>query len=41
MTNLIVGCGISGITLANLLTSKFNEKVLIIDKRDHIGGKLL
>lgn len=38
MTNLIVGCGISGITLANLLTTKFNEKVLIIDKRNHIGG---
>ena len=36
--NLIVGCGISGITLANLLATKFNEKVLIIDKRDHIGG---
>lgn len=38
MTNLIVGCGISGITLANLLATKFNEKVLIIDKRNHIGG---
>lgn len=38
MTNLIVGCGISGITLANLLASNLKEKVIIIDKRDHIGG---
>lgn len=38
MSNLIVGCGISGITLANLLASNLKEKVIIIDKRDHIGG---
>ena len=34
---LIVGTGISGIVLARLLAEK-NQKVLIIDKRPHIGG---
>jgi UDP-galactopyranose mutase len=34
---LIVGCGFSGIVLAEKLSSTGN-KVLIIDKRSHIGG---
>ena len=34
---LIVGAGLSGITAANLLAD-LNKKVLIIDKRNHIGG---
>ncbi len=36
--NLIVGCGLSGIVLAERIASELNEEVLIIDKRDHIGG---
>ncbi|HOK35564.1 MAG TPA: UDP-galactopyranose mutase [Candidatus Pacearchaeota archaeon] len=34
---LIIGAGITGITLAERFASKGNE-VLIIEKRDHIGG---
>ena len=34
----IVGCGLSGIVLADQITKKLNKKVLIIEKRDHIGG---
>jgi len=34
---LIVGCGFSGIVLAERLSS-IGKKILIIDKRDHIGG---
>lgn len=36
--NLIVGAGFSGVTLANLIASKLNEKVLVIDKKNHIAG---
>ena len=35
---LVVGAGFSGATIANLLADKSNEKVLIIDKKSHIGG---
>lgn len=35
---LIVGAGFAGATLAERLASKLNKKVLIIDKRSHIGG---
>jgi UDP-galactopyranose mutase len=35
---LIVGAGLSGAVLAERLASILNKKVLIIDKRDHIGG---
>jgi len=38
MSYLIVGCGLSGAVLAEQIASKLNEKVLIIEKRDHIGG---
>ena len=38
--NLIVGCGLSGIVLAERLASQKNEEVLIIDRRDHIGGNI-
>lgn len=36
---LIVGCGLFGSTMANKLTSA-GKKVLIIDKRNHIGGNI-
>lgn len=35
---LIVGCGFAGAVLAERLASVANKKVLIIDKRAHIGG---
>ena len=35
---VIVGCGLAGIVLANKIANELNKKVLIIDKRDHIGG---
>ncbi len=36
--NLIVGAGFSGAVLANLIADKLGEKVLVIDKKNHIGG---
>jgi len=35
---IIVGAGISGLTLAERYANKLNKKVLVIDKRNHIGG---
>lgn len=35
---LIVGCGLSGATIAERIANCLNEKVIIIDKREHIGG---
>lgn len=36
--NLIVGAGLAGITLAERLANVRGEEVLLIDRRDHIGG---
>ena len=35
---LIVGCGLSGVVMAQQIAEHKKEKVLIIDKRGHIGG---
>ncbi len=35
---LIVGAGFAGSVLAERLASQLNKKVLIIDKRNHVGG---
>jgi len=35
---LIVGAGFAGSVLAERLASQFNKKVLIVEKRSHIGG---
>lgn len=35
---LIVGSGFSGCVLAQLIASKLNKRVLLVDKREHIGG---
>ena len=35
---LIVGAGLAGSVLAERLASKANKKILLIDKRNHIGG---
>lgn len=38
--NLVVGCGLSGIVLAERIASQKKEAVLIIDRRNHIGGNI-
>ncbi|HEU0064784.1 MAG TPA: NAD(P)-binding protein, partial [Flavisolibacter sp.] len=35
---LIVGAGFAGSVLAERLASQANKKVLLIEKRDHVGG---
>ena len=35
---LIVGAGLSGCIMAERIASQLNKKVLLIDKRNHIGG---
>jgi UDP-galactopyranose mutase len=35
---LIVGCGLSGVVIAERIANKLNRKVTIIEKREHIGG---
>ena len=37
---LIVGCGLSGVVIAEQFANTLNKKVLIIEKRDHIGGNV-
>ena len=39
MKNLIVGCGISGATMARLLADQ-GEQVVIIDSKNHIAGNI-
>ena len=34
----IIGAGCFGSTLAHLIATKCNEKVTVVEKRDHIGG---
>ena len=35
---IVVGCGLSGVVIAERFSLLQNKKVLIIDKRNHIGG---
>ncbi len=35
---VIIGAGISGATLAERYATQLNKKVLVLEKRDHIGG---
>lgn len=35
---LIVGAGFTGCTLAERIASQLNQKVLVVERRDHIGG---
>jgi UDP-galactopyranose mutase len=37
---LIVGGGLSGVVIAERFATILNKKVLILDKRDHIGGNI-
>lgn len=36
--NLVVGCGLSGIVIANRIANELKQDVLIIDSKNHIGG---
>ncbi|MBQ2871128.1 UDP-galactopyranose mutase [bacterium] len=36
--NLVVGAGFSGATIAHLIASKLDEKVIVVDKKNHIAG---
>ncbi|MEW6551095.1 MAG: NAD(P)-binding protein, partial [Campylobacterota bacterium] len=36
--HIICGSGFAGSVSANILASKYDKKVLIIEKRGHIGG---
>lgn len=36
--NLIIGAGLSGAILAERIASELGEQVVVIEKRDHIGG---
>ncbi|MGN1091547.1 MAG: UDP-galactopyranose mutase [Alphaproteobacteria bacterium] len=38
MINLIVGAGFSGATIARKIAEEWNEKVIVIDSKDHIAG---
>ena len=37
---IVVGAGLAGITVAERIATQFHEKVLVIDKRSHIGGNV-
>lgn len=37
---VIVGAGLAGLTMAERIASQLNEKVLLIEKRNHIGGNI-
>ncbi|WP_300972313.1 NAD(P)-binding protein [uncultured Helicobacter sp.] len=37
--NLIVGAGLAGLTLAERLANVKKQRVLVIDRRNHIGGQ--
>ena len=38
ITNIVVGAGFSGATIANLIANNLNEKVIVIDQKNHIAG---
>lgn len=40
MQALIVGCGLTGSVIARFLAEKLNKKVVIWDRRNHIGGNM-
>ena len=37
---LVIGCGLSGVVIAEQFANVLNKKVLIIEKRDHVGGNV-
>lgn len=37
---IVVGCGLSGAVVARFLADEMNKKVLILERRNHIGGNM-
>lgn len=37
---VVIGAGLAGLTMAERIASQLNEKVLVIEKRGHIGGNV-
>ena len=37
---VIVGAGLAGLTMAERIANELNEKVLVVEKRNHIGGNV-
>jgi len=37
---VVVGAGLAGLTMAERISTKLDEKVLVIEKREHIGGNV-
>lgn len=37
---LVIGCGLSGAVTARFLAEEMNRRVLILERRDHIGGNM-
>lgn len=37
---IVIGCGLSGAVVARELAEKHNKRVLILDRREHIGGNM-
>jgi len=35
---IVIGAGLSGLVIAERVATRLNEKVLLIEKRNHIGG---
>jgi UDP-galactopyranose mutase len=38
--NVVVGAGLAGLTIAQRIAEEWQEEVLVIEKRDHIGGNV-
>lgn len=37
---IVVGCGLSGATVARYMAESLNRKVLVVERRNHIGGNM-
>lgn len=40
MDTLVVGCGLTGAVVARFLAEELNKKVVIWERRNHIGGNM-
>ena len=40
MNVLVIGCGLSGVVVARFLAEELNKKVIIWERRNHIGGNM-
>ena len=40
MDALVIGCGLTGSVVARFLAEELNKKVVIWERRNHIGGNM-